>query len=342
MQQQNSSAGSRQQVRFLTEGKNMKASITKRLCLSAALFGMAVTSVSAQQPMDSTLMDNDQICANSSAVYPNAVTAGQADFEIPSQSVERLFQGGGSTMVQVLGNGYKSLGADKDVSIVDWVQIELRVADKDAPAPARIGVPNIDDATVARIAGLLLTNGQVVDPDQPFPADDSAAGEPVVEGISFEPPENLDMAAQDVYVIVNHRNHLSIMSAQAQNNAIENELLIDFSSSIRTIVGGAAAVKEVTVGGQVAYAMLAGDANVNGQVQPTDGANIVAPNSGRAGYHNADVDMNFQIQPTDIANTLTPNSGGGTQFDTNFSVDSRLISITEASQPDEVVCWTSG
>ena len=57
----------------------------------------------------------------------------------------------------------------------------------------------------------------------------------VVPGITIDQPENLDMDTQDVYLVVAHRNHLDIMSADPINGDIENDVEINFAfNSTRT------------------------------------------------------------------------------------------------------------
>lgn len=75
--------------------------------------------------------------------------------------------------------------ASVPAAAVDWVLVELR--DK-----------NDNSSTTARKAGFILTDGMIVD----------------VDGTS---PLSFDIASDEYYVVVNHRNHLTIMSSQLVN-----------------------------------------------------------------------------------------------------------------------------
>lgn len=328
--QQNDLVRDYQRVYFFVGVKDMRTLIvkTKTLCLAVVFFSMSVASVSAQ--MSSVLMNNDLICANPTTIYPD-VTLDESQ-TVDLQSVTRNIGGGVTADVDVLADKYGELGADSDVSVVDWVQVELRVVASDGTAADAAGLDRsaIPDATV-RTAGLLLANGKVVDPTQD-------AGTAIVEGVTLgtQLPDESNVLDGSVYVVVSHRNHISIMSAQAHNDTIANEEELDFTASAANAYQGG--VKEVTVAGATAYAMIAGDANADGQVQAIDGQNTVAPNSGRSGYHNGDLDMNQQVQAIDSQNTLAPNSGQGIQFNAVFNIDSRLTSLAPTAAA-EVVCW---
>ncbi|MBQ4820918.1 leucine-rich repeat domain-containing protein [Aquimarina sp. MMG016] len=169
---------------------------------------------------------------------------------------------------------FTATGAD---AIVDWVWVELR---------------DQNDATIV-IAGqsaLLQRDGDIVAADG-------------VSEVAFS------IEADDYYVLITHRNHLGIRSANTVSLSATTAIL-DLTTDTSLILGGTNAVTEIRNG---TYAMLAGDGDANGQIQNTD-INTVITLLGGSGYSDADMDMNGQVQNTDINNLMNPNVGKGEQF----------------------------
>ncbi|MBQ4820917.1 matrixin family metalloprotease [Aquimarina sp. MMG016] len=169
---------------------------------------------------------------------------------------------------------FDSTGND---AIVDWVWVELR---------------DQNDVTVV-IAGqsaLLQRDGDIV----------------AVDGVS---DVAFSIEADDYYVLITHRNHLGIRSANTVSLSATTAIL-DLTTDTSLILGGTNAVTEIRNG---TYAMLAGDGDANGQIQNTD-INTVITLLGGSGYSDADMDMNGQVQNTDINNLMNPNVGKGEQF----------------------------
>ena len=110
------------------------------------------------------------------------------------------------------------------------------------------------------------------------------------------------------YVLVNHRNHLGILSAAPI--VFSGTTTVDFSSNQNVIFGGVNALADM---GENVYAMFSGDFDSNGQVQNSDASDVILL-LGSSGYSPADMDMNGQVQNTDINNIITPNTGNGKQF----------------------------
>lgn len=160
-------------------------------------------------------------------------------------------------------------------AIVDWVLVELRdAADRSVVIESR--------------SALLQRDGDVVDVDG-------------TSGVSFS------SAAASYYVLVNHRNHLAILSANPI--AIGGSTFVDLSANPSAVYGTTNAVTNI----DGAYAMYSGDFDANGQIQQSDTAGVILL-LGSSGYSAADMDMNGQIQITDINNIITPNLGSGEQF----------------------------
>ncbi len=164
-------------------------------------------------------------------------------------------------------------------AIVDWVWVELRN-------------PVDNTIVISSRSALLQRDGDIVDVDG-------------VSAVTFTdtPPDNY-------YVVVNHRNHLGIISAATFALTDLNSTSIDLASSSGSVGGGTAGVVLL---GNGKYAMYGGDYDENGQILNTDIQSAILV-TGTAGYDHADCDMNGQILNTDIQLIMTPNAGKGQQF----------------------------
>ncbi|MDZ7821139.1 MAG: hypothetical protein U5N26_04610 [Candidatus Marinimicrobia bacterium] len=164
-------------------------------------------------------------------------------------------------------------------NMVDWVLVELR--------------ESASGATIAQAVGCLLSDGSVTD----------TTG---TNGLSFEGLES----STPYYIVVRHRNHLSVMSASAvQIDGTNDADEFDFTAGNAYGNTGDLAMKPV--GSE--YAMYAGDANENGQVQTTDKNSYWNNETGKAGYLPSDFNLNGQSQTTDINNYWRINVGKGSQ-----------------------------
>lgn len=97
------------------------------------------------------------------------------------------------------------LEIEGEEAIVDWVEIALR--DK-----------NDSGLILERRAALILRSGQIVD----------------VDG---ESPVAFDLEADEYFISIHHRNHLSIMSYEPINFIIDSETTIDFTSASTKVYG---------------------------------------------------------------------------------------------------------
>ncbi len=166
-----------------------------------------------------------------------------------------------------------------DNAIVDWVVVQLRDATDQS-------------IVIAEQSALLQRDGDVVATDG-------------VSNVTFT------IDAGTYFVALKHRNHLGILSANTV--ALSSVVTaIDFTTDSTLIQGGGNALTEVSEG---IFAMIAGDFDENGQVQPSD-VNDTTAAIGTSAYSNADMDMNGQIQPADVNNLVNPNVGRGVQFTT--------------------------
>ncbi|MDP4195817.1 MAG: hypothetical protein Q8940_12250 [Bacteroidota bacterium] len=158
--------------------------------------------------------------------------------------------------------------------IVDWVLVELRTG-------------TASSTKAARRAGLLRSDGTVVDLDGTSP-------------LSFP-----GISAGNYYVVIYHRNHLSVMTSQAISlNA--SSALYDFTTGKDKYYGGDA--KDL---GSGKFAMYAGDANNDGQITSLD-FNVFNPKFYKAvsGYELSDWNMDGNITSLDF-NIFNPNFYAG-------------------------------
>lgn len=153
--------------------------------------------------------------------------------------------------------------------IVDWVFIELRLTSNSG-------------STFRRKAALIKNDGTIVD---------------CLDGVS--PVYIKDTTAGNYYLVIRHRNHLAVMSANSV--AMTNKTpLFDFTTNLSNFYGGDA--QQVNTG---IYGLYAGDINANGQIRyngsQNDRAFILTVLGGNQlgvlnGYYKEDVNMNGQVR----------------------------------------------
>ena len=136
------------------------------------------------------------------------------------------------------GSAPWNYGGDDTVAVVpdgavDWILVSLR----SDPDP---------DSTKASRAAFLMSNGSVAD----------------LNGLS---PLYFEIPADDYYIVISHRNHLSIMSA-ATVSLSNGSGLYDFTSGQSQAYGSS---PMISVGGGN-YAMIAGDGDSNGTINTVD------------------------------------------------------------------------
>lgn len=160
--------------------------------------------------------------------------------------------------------------------IVDWILVALR------SDPGASGL-------VAVRAAFIRSDGKIVD----------------LDGIS---PVRFDVPAGDYYLVIYHRNHLAIMSAN-QHSLNDRSTLFDFTSAMSQAYGSNPMIDL----GEGNYGMFAGDANADGQVTSTD-FNIFNPaaQTAQSGYHSADWNLDGQVTSLDF-NIFNPNAKNAAQ-----------------------------
>ncbi len=152
--------------------------------------------------------------------------------------------------------------------VVDWVLVELRDATAAATATAA--------TVVARQAAFILDNGTVTGTDG-------------ASNLYF-----LYTPVHHLFVVVYHRNHLCIMSANPLI-ASGGVYSCDFSTSAGQAYGTGA---QKNLGG-VIYGMYAGDADASGLIDNVDRINVWTLQAGRRGYLMGDMNLNSQVSNQD-------------------------------------------
>ncbi|MBW8332102.1 MAG: hypothetical protein K0M40_08795 [Prolixibacteraceae bacterium] len=158
--------------------------------------------------------------------------------------------------------------------VVDWVLIELRLAVSPDLATS--------ETILNKRAAFVKSNGSVVDLDGSSP-------------VSFD---NLNVTAgNNLYVVIRHRNHLAIMSANAAvlTGGVYN---YDFTTGINQTYGGENGFKQVGS----AFVMVAGDIYQDGAIWVDDYNDWAAEFGATDGYFKSDLDMDGQSYTPDFNN----------------------------------------
>ncbi len=165
--------------------------------------------------------------------------------------------------------------------VVDWVLIEIR--DANLAGNANPGT------TVARQVAFLLSDGSVVSMD----------------GFSNLQFEDLSIQ-QSLFVVVHHRNHLAVMSADPLIK-IGDVYSYDFTTG----AGQAFSSGQKDIGNNN-FVMISADGNLDGMVDANDKL-LWEQQLGTQGYKSADFNMNGQVNNQDKNDNWLPNDGEGSQ-----------------------------
>ncbi len=158
--------------------------------------------------------------------------------------------------------------------VVDWILIELRSS---------------PDTIVDRRAALLLNNGSIVDTN------------------FLGPVQFANVSSGDYYVVIHHRNHMSVMSANPI--MLHGENVVDFSDTLNTTFYGGNMSAQIELDSCV-FGMIAGDVNQDGQLKysgPGNDRNLILQRivneSGSTsitttvnGYYNEDLNMDSVVK----------------------------------------------
>jgi hypothetical protein len=180
-------------------------------------------------------------------------------------------------------SGTESVGSIPNANVVDWILVEWRDAANAGSATSA--------TRILRQAAFLLNDGSVV----------------AVDGSS-----NLQFTnsiANQLFIVVHHRNHLGIMSASGLTQA-GGVYSYNFTSGAGQAYGGTAAQNEITSG---IWGMISGDNNGDGSVDAVDKSSDWDLNAGTTGFQTGDLNLDGQVNNQDKDDKWQPNIGKGCQ-----------------------------
>jgi hypothetical protein len=191
--------------------------------------------------------------------------------------------------------GTESVDSIPNPDVVDWILIELR---NTTDASLATG-----ETMIARQAAFLLNEGSVVGLD----------GSSV---LSFS-----NSITQSLFVVVWHRNHLCIMSANPVTET-GGVYTYDFSTDAGQVFGEANGHKEIGTG---VWGMISGDANADGQIDDPDKDTVWALQAGNSEFLAGDFTMESQVDNNDKNDIWLINKGAGTQTPENKNNDDHQL-----------------
>ncbi len=157
-------------------------------------------------------------------------------------------------------------------NVVDWVLVDLRESDGDASTAT-------ENKSIAKQAAFLLKDGSIKD----------------TSGIN-----NLEFPVAptgNLYIVIYHRNHLTIMSSSPLTN-VGTTYPWDFTTEAGQAYGTAA---QISLGGSI-YGLYAGDADASGIIDFSDKSAVWEVQAGYSGYHMGDVNLDGQVYNQDKNN----------------------------------------
>jgi len=179
-------------------------------------------------------------------------------------------------------NGTETLTDMPNPDVVGWLLVELR----DAPDAASAN----ESTQIAIRSALLLKDGRIMELDGASPLYFS-------KSIQYQ-----------LFVVLWHRNHLGILSANPLLEGLDDLYTYDFSTD-----GSQAHGNGQNDLGNGIFGMIGGDANADGVINLSDAIQSWMPQAGYAGYLNADIDLNGQVNNPDKNDWWFQNIGSETQ-----------------------------
>jgi glucose/arabinose dehydrogenase len=173
--------------------------------------------------------------------------------------------------------GNEMVTAIPNSDVVDWVLVELR----DAPSASAATEATI----IARQAAFLLSDGSIVG----------------LDGSSLLQFNN--SLIHQLFVVIWHRNHLGVMSAN-QVDWINYVYSYDFMGSSTQFYGDLAGHKEIAPN---VWGMIAGDSDGNGIINTIDRTVNWMGEAGQQGYKTSDFNLDNEINNPDKNDYLVPN-----------------------------------
>ena len=248
---------------------------------------------SAGQGLKTLLVGGNLVPIDSSNLYPSSA------FSLTGGGVAQFGDGSnldmdGDNFIDPSFNDLDGTGSGT-LGVVDWVIVELRFVANGAGVPINGSqAGQVQEARSVSKTGLLLTDGSIVD------ASDPSGGLLSFEGVTF------DDSSEDMYVVVDHRNHLAVISANPLvDEGNDGDWNYDFTEAPASAFGGAGSLKAVTsLSGAflgTRYALYAGDADGNNEMNNADADLIqsqIIEGSGR--YRAGDIDLSTGAGNADL------------------------------------------
>lgn len=209
--------------------------------------------------------------------------------------------------------GDESVSQIPGTDIVDWVLLDFRDA-TDAQAAAT-------SQSIKKIAAFLKEDGTIV-------------------GLDGFPPRISLNYVDNLFLVITHRNHLSIMN----NNPLQETNGIfsyDFSDNSDKVYGDIHACSSL---GNNLWGMISSDANADGQINNKDKNDLWVIQNGNSGYLSADFNMDNDVNEQD-KNMWAANSGSGSAviFDQVNSCGEPIIDSRDGKSYNTVLigtqCW---
>lgn len=182
-------------------------------------------------------------------------------------------------------SGTESVPSVPNSQIVDWLLLELRETPGDATTAT-------SSTVIARKAVFLKKDGSITG----------------LDGSSY--PRFEVSVDQNLFVVIYHRNHLPVMSAEP---LIEMAGLYsyNFTDNASKVYGGLSGYKQLYAG---IFAMVSGDGDANFQVNNSDKIVVWKSQTGLSGYLSGDFNLDRQVNNADKVIYWKPNSGMGGQL----------------------------
>lgn len=170
------------------------------------------------------------------------------------------------------------------VSIVDWIVVQTRDA---------VQVSGAGSMTVKETQACFIhSDGSVT----------------AVDGSSL--PVFTERIDNNLFIVVWHRNHIGIISANPVQQSGSDAWTYDMSSDADAVFGGSTAHKKLMNG---VWGMAGGDGNGDQQINNADKNNIWEAQAGSGEYLPGDFNMDGQVNNADKNDIWVPNTGAGGQ-----------------------------
>ncbi len=174
--------------------------------------------------------------------------------------------------------GSETVASIPNTNVVDWVLVELRDATSATAATSA--------TRIARQAAFILKDGSIVGMD----------------GSSILQFSN--SIINQLFVIIYHRNHLGILSANALTQ-VSGVYAYNFTSGSGQAHGGIQAQNQIS---SVVWGMISGDSNGDGTIGTSDLTPIWNTHAGESGFMPVDLNLDGQVNNQDKDDCWVPNA----------------------------------